>query len=185
VNQLRSTGKSHSCCPVTSKACKMVVAPGGNAANDDAKPENIVAPAAFKPEIPHLAEDDTSATVLKIASVNADAGSANDDADQEQARINPSSLRAPESARFESGLYKLNCQLYRFRLELDQEMEFREELLHSYTTSASLNARRRHQTASINISHAQSGTPNTRNSSLLPSSVTSVAQIKRPAAQIA
>ena len=108
----------------------MVVAPGGNAANDDAKPENIVAPAAFKPEIPHLAEDDTSATVLKIASVNADAGSANDEADQEQARINPASLRAPESARFESGLYKLNCQLYRFRLELDQEMEFREELLH-------------------------------------------------------
>ena len=35
-----------------------------------------------------------------------------------------------ETARFESGLYKLNCQLYRFRLELDQEMEFREEPLH-------------------------------------------------------
>ncbi len=35
-----------------------------------------------------------------------------------------------ETARFENGLYKLNCQLYRFRLELDQEMEFREEPLH-------------------------------------------------------
>ncbi len=37
---------------------------------------------------------------------------------------------APEPARFETGLYKLNSQLYRFRLELDQEMEFREEPLH-------------------------------------------------------
>lgn len=35
-----------------------------------------------------------------------------------------------ETARFETGLYRLNSQLYRFRLELDQEMEFREEPLH-------------------------------------------------------
>ena len=39
---------------------------------------------------------------------------------------------APEPARFETALYKLNCQLYRFRLELDQEMEFREEPLHEH-----------------------------------------------------
>ncbi|MEM7257727.1 MAG: hypothetical protein AAF404_10095 [Pseudomonadota bacterium] len=37
-----------------------------------------------------------------------------------------------ETARFEAGLYQLNCQLYRFRLELDQELEFREEPLHQY-----------------------------------------------------
>jgi len=42
----------------------------------------------------------------------------------------PISLFATESARFESGLYQLNCQLYRFKLELDQELEFREEPLH-------------------------------------------------------
>ncbi len=35
-----------------------------------------------------------------------------------------------ETARFEAGLYQLNCQLYRFRLELDQELEYREEPLH-------------------------------------------------------
>jgi len=37
---------------------------------------------------------------------------------------------AATGARFEHGLYQLNSQLYRFRLELDQEMEFREEPLH-------------------------------------------------------
>lgn len=35
-----------------------------------------------------------------------------------------------ETARFEAGLYQLNCQLYRFRLELDQELEYRNEPLH-------------------------------------------------------
>lgn len=35
-----------------------------------------------------------------------------------------------EPARFETGLYLLNSQLYRFKLELDQELEFREEPLH-------------------------------------------------------
>jgi len=44
----------------------------------------------------------------------------------------PSSVSrfATEPARFESGLYQLNSQLYRFKLELDQELEFREEPLH-------------------------------------------------------
>lgn len=37
-----------------------------------------------------------------------------------------------ETARFEAGLYQLNCQLYRFRLELDQELEYREEPLHEH-----------------------------------------------------
>lgn len=37
-----------------------------------------------------------------------------------------------ETARFETGLYHLNSQLYRFRLELDQELEFREEALHTH-----------------------------------------------------
>jgi hypothetical protein len=35
-----------------------------------------------------------------------------------------------EPARFETGLYQLNSQLYRFKLELDQELEYREEPLH-------------------------------------------------------
>ena len=39
-------------------------------------------------------------------------------------------LKAYEPARFETDLHKLNSQLYRFRLELDQELEFREEPLH-------------------------------------------------------
>ena len=42
-----------------------------------------------------------------------------------------------ETARFENGLYKLNSQLYRFRLELDQEMEFREEPLHTHFSQES------------------------------------------------
>jgi hypothetical protein len=33
-------------------------------------------------------------------------------------------------ARFETGLYRLNSQLQRFRLELDQELEFRQQPLH-------------------------------------------------------
>lgn len=33
-------------------------------------------------------------------------------------------------ARFETGLYQLNSQLQRFRLELDQELEFRQQPLH-------------------------------------------------------
>lgn len=42
----------------------------------------------------------------------------------------PISRFATEPARFETGLYHLNSQLYRFKLELDQELEFREEPLH-------------------------------------------------------
>ena len=42
-----------------------------------------------------------------------------------------------ETARFEAGLYQLNCQLYRFRLELDQELEFREEPLHLHFSKES------------------------------------------------
>lgn len=42
-----------------------------------------------------------------------------------------------ETARFEAGLYQLNCQLYRFRLELDQEMEYRQEPLHIHFSQQS------------------------------------------------
>lgn len=35
-----------------------------------------------------------------------------------------------QRARFETGLYRLNSQLQRFRLELDQELEFRQQPLH-------------------------------------------------------
>ena len=44
--------------------------------------------------------------------------------------VKPVSRFTTEPARFESGLYQLNSQLYRFKLELDQELEFREEPLH-------------------------------------------------------
>lgn len=57
-------------------------------------------------------------------------------ADIEEFTPSEISLHA-EAARFENGLYKLNSQLYRFRLELDQEMEFREEPLHLYFRSQS------------------------------------------------
>lgn len=42
-----------------------------------------------------------------------------------------------ETARFEAGLYQLNCQLYRFRLELDQELEYRQEPLHIHFSKQS------------------------------------------------
>ncbi len=44
---------------------------------------------------------------------------------------------ARETARFEAGLYQLNCQLYRFRLELDQELEYRDEPLHVHFSDPS------------------------------------------------
>ena len=44
--------------------------------------------------------------------------------------VKPVSRFSTEPARFETGLYQLNSQLYRFKLELDQELEFREEPLH-------------------------------------------------------
>lgn len=47
------------------------------------------------------------------------------------------SAYSAETARFENGLYRLNSQLYRFRLELDQEMEFREEPLHIHFSQES------------------------------------------------
>ena len=48
---------------------------------------------------------------------------------------NPYAVR--ETARFEAGLYQLNCQLYRFRLELDQELEYRDEPLHVHFSDPS------------------------------------------------
>ncbi len=50
---------------------------------------------------------------------------------KEAAKPAPPSL-LQETARFEIGLYHLNSQLYRFRLELDQELEYREEALHTH-----------------------------------------------------
>jgi len=113
----------------------MVAAPDSNAANDDAKPVDVVTPATVNTEVADLAEDciveeNTSASVLKIATESSNANSANDESVQQPTQTKSISLYTPEPARFESGLYKLNCQLYRFRLELDQEMEFREEPLH-------------------------------------------------------
>ena len=114
----------------------LVSAPEGKPANDDnAQPDEVITTAAITPVVPQLAEDQPSAenvstTDLKITSVSSDTSSANDEPAAETPQIKPASLFSPEPARFETGLYKLNCQLYRFRLELDQEMEFREEPLH-------------------------------------------------------
>ena len=44
---------------------------------------------------------------------------------------------ARRRARFETGLYQLNSQLMRFKLELDQEMEFRQQPLHVHFRSQS------------------------------------------------
>lgn len=120
----------------------MVAAPDSNAANDDAKPDEIITSVAANvtanTEVSDLVnehiEEDSSATVptnvLKSATESSEASAANDAPVQQPTSTKPFSLYTAEPARFESGLYKLNCQLYRFRLELDQEMEFREEPLH-------------------------------------------------------
>jgi len=112
----------------------MVAAPDGNAANDDAKPDEIITSVAANTEVPDLVneriEEDSSPNVLKSATESSEASAANDAHVQQPTSTKPFSLYTAEPARFESGLYKLNCQLYRFRLELDQEMEFREEPLH-------------------------------------------------------
>ncbi len=105
------------------------------AANDEPKPDAIAPAASVKSELPLVSQPlhtqkNGSSPVLKIASVRSDAGSTKIEPAKETAQIKPVGAYAPEPARFESGLYKLNCQLYRFRLELDQEMEFREEPLH-------------------------------------------------------
>jgi len=42
----------------------------------------------------------------------------------------PSAGTGYQPARFETGLYQLASQLQRFRLELDQELEFRQQPLH-------------------------------------------------------
>lgn len=115
----------------------MVVAPPGNPSANDANNRDTNSPNVSSVEA-NLASNNSKTPVLRI-------GSTDDDTDTEKAEVpqitpvtvNPApigSVRrfAPEPARFESGLYKLNSQLYRFRLELDQEMEFREEPLHTH-----------------------------------------------------
>lgn len=87
-----------------------------------------------------LAEEELTATVTPLFNTTADTPSAavapaatnpQEPVDNAaKASVVSVTRYSSEPARFENGLYKLNCQLYRFRLELDQEMEFREEPLH-------------------------------------------------------
>lgn len=94
-----------------------------------AKPESPVdlnSPACFDPEPENVEKDN-------VEKASQDYGNESVDDTQAAEALFPAPASAPHSgepARFETGLYKLNCQLYRFRLELDQELEFREEPLH-------------------------------------------------------
>jgi len=125
----------------------MVVTPGGKAANDDEKNSDTTSLKVSSIEA-NLANNNKKTLVLQIGSTDDDTDSEKVDVPQitqtvvnkdsaDPKSVKPASVDsvnqfAPEPARFESGLYKLNSQLYRFRLELDQEMEFREEPLHTH-----------------------------------------------------
>ncbi len=85
----------------------------------------------------HSANDETNADAIPMLTKKVDdsvisASDLLDAGDQpEKTPLKTDPMAAyRETARFEAGLYQLNCQLYRFRLELDQELEFREEPLH-------------------------------------------------------
>ena len=115
----------------------MVAAPDSNAANDDAVPAaggveiaDVTPECSKAPDQADQAPVKHTGGVAKITSINDSTSPTKDEPVDEPVQKKPASLFTPEPARFESGLYKLNCQLYRFRLELDQEMEFREEPLH-------------------------------------------------------
>lgn len=129
----------------------LIVAPAKAAANEDnnTKPNSVAPanPAADTEELATVTPLFSSATVDNELENNAvqesakelptpdsgnnDSNNTNELADSAPiAATTTQSRYAPEPARFEIGLYKLNSQLYRFRLELDQEMEFREEPLH-------------------------------------------------------
>ena len=87
------------------------------AANDETRPGAVATPTSVNSEVPDGAQDNPtkendSSPVLKIASVRPDAGSTKIETAKEPAQIKPVSSFAPEAARFENGLYKLNCQLY-------------------------------------------------------------------------
>jgi len=116
--------------------------PLANAANDDAENSDSNSLDVSSVEA-SLVKDTTQTSAIRNGSTRDDTDSEKVDVPQVNSTItNPASdypapvssvnRFAPEPARFESGLYKLNSQLYRFRLELDQELEFREEQLHTH-----------------------------------------------------
>jgi len=92
----------------------LIVSPpkGAKVAND----EEVLDPTDESP-LSHSMSDTTADLVTDVEF----------DKEKHESIINTEQI---ESARFEFGLYKLNSQLYRFRLELDQELEYREEPLH-------------------------------------------------------
>ncbi len=87
-------------------------------------------------DIPTLTDKVDDAALAKNNVINTDAN-----ANKKQTpTAKPSAAQMAvmrETARFEAGLYQLNCQLYRFRLELDQEMEYRQEPLHVHFSQQS------------------------------------------------
>lgn len=106
----------------------LVMAPSKDAtnANDDPNTPVSLEPSS-KVDDKHTAKSeqtDTTTTKVEPTITNDAPATASITAASAPAR------KAYEPARFETGLHKLNSQLYRFRLELDQELEFREEPLH-------------------------------------------------------
>jgi len=78
-------------------------------------------------DIPMLTDritDDTTSEIDKPVSAQ------DEKSESSGSNVTPITRYSTEPARFESGLYQLNSQLYRFKLELDQELEYREEPLH-------------------------------------------------------
>ncbi len=101
-----------------------------SAADNDTTAQGTVAVQAIDQAINSAADSDSPTSLSVTAN---EVTKATDEPAAEKPETTPvetTSLYAAEPARFETGLYKLNCQLYRFKLELDQEMEFREEPLH-------------------------------------------------------
>ena len=118
----------------------LVVAPSSDAANDDSKADTSVTPAQNLSDETKASDTSTplpGCALENPAEESLESHPTDDSSNTETTPVTApesapvvQSQYAPEPARFETGLYKLNCQLYRFRLELDQELEFREEPLH-------------------------------------------------------
>lgn len=104
-----------------------------NAANDASKQL-----ADGNQEIPVLTNKIDDATLVDSQIITPELTDASDQDTQKTVKPTAGHLAVMrETARFEAGLYQLNCQLYRFRLELDQELEYREEPLHIHFSQQS------------------------------------------------
>ncbi len=109
----------------------MVVSSNRNAANGPSSEPPRAQVIPFARSLPTAGSTlPQSEDPIKPVGAHLDSADTVDNKETAPAKTPAPSLYSAETARFENGLYKLNSQLYRFRLELDQEMEFREEPLH-------------------------------------------------------